>query len=48
MRSDFVVIRGVCFENLAQMRLAENDDVVETFAAMFAILWKLRKICSGN
>jgi hypothetical protein len=33
MRSEFVVITGVGRKNLTQMGFAEDDDVIETFAA---------------
>ena len=33
MRSEFVVIAGVGRKNLAQMGFAEDDDVIEAFAA---------------
>src|SRR5271155_1561706 len=33
MRPDFVVIRGVRFQNAAQVDLAEHNEVVERFAA---------------
>ena len=33
MRSEFVAIAGVGRKNLAQMGFAEDDDVIEAFAA---------------
>ena len=33
MRSEFVVIVGVGRKNLAQLGFAEDDDVIEAFAA---------------
>ena len=33
MRSEFVVVAGVGRKDLAQMGLAENDDVIQAFSA---------------
>ena len=33
MRSEIIVIKGIGSKNPAQMCLAENDDVIEAFAA---------------
>ena len=33
MRAHMVVVVGIGLENTAQVRLAEDDDVVETFAS---------------
>src|SRR5215203_4505812 len=32
MRSDFIVIASICSQDVAQMRLAQDDDMVHTLA----------------